>query len=167
MKSHEEYMREAILLSAQSIEEGGGPFAALIVDSKTGEVIGRGKNRVTLHSDPTAHGEVEAIRDAGKNTGMHEFAHGVLYTSSEPCPGCLLETVFNAGITEIYFGNGIEDAAAIGFADDHNWHILDTTARDIIQRAGGTMTQLLRDEALEVFKAWHTKPDKVEYYRAT
>ncbi len=163
--AHEEHMREAIALSIQSVAEGGGPFGAVIVDSKTGNVIGRGKNRVTIHHDPTAHGEVVAIRDACKNTERNELANCVLYTSAEPCPGCLVESIFNAGIKEIYYGNTVTDAAKIGFADDKNWEILQTTAQQMIEKAGGTMQQLLRDEAQAGFNAWTEKMDKVEYYK--
>lgn len=157
-------MREAIALSIKSVEEGGGPFGAVIVDLKTGEIIGRGKNCVTVHSDPTAHGEIEAIRDAGKRTKRTELTACALYTSAEPCPGCMIETLFNAGITEIYYGNSIADAAVIGFADEKNWTVLQTSASELIDKVGGTFKQLLRDEAQAGFNAWTEKKDKVEYY---
>jgi tRNA(Arg) A34 adenosine deaminase TadA len=162
--NHEAYMLEAITLSIESVHEGGGPFGAVIVDSKTGAVIGRGKNRVTLHNDPTAHGEVEAIRHAAKNTGRTELSECILYTSAEPCPGCFFESVFNAGIKEIYFGNSVAAAAEIGFADDKNWALLLTTPATVMKKVGGTIEQLLQEKALEGFVAWKNKKDKVEYY---
>lgn len=159
-------MREAIALSIESVEEGGGPFGAVIVDSKTGEVIGRGKNRVTLHHDPTAHGEIVAIRDACKNMQRDDLVDCVLYTSAEPCPGCLVESLFNAGMKEMYYGNSVADATAIGFADNKNWAILQTTAQEMLKKAGATMTQILRDEAQAGFNVWKQKMDKIEYYKA-
>lgn len=161
---YEEYMREAIRLSIESVHEGGGPFGSVIVDLNTNRIIGSGKNRVTLHNDPTAHGEIEAIRDAGRNTSRNNFSDCILFTSAEPCPGCLLETIFNAGIKEIYYGNSVQAAATVGFADDKNWQLLETTAMAIVEKAGGVLKQLLQDEAQAGFHAWKEKQDKVEYY---
>lgn len=58
----EAFMREAILLSIESVANGGGPFGAVIV--KDGEIIASRSNSVTLDNDPTAHAEVNAIRAA-------------------------------------------------------------------------------------------------------
>ncbi|MCE4943598.1 nucleoside deaminase [Streptomyces albulus] len=60
---HREFMAEAVALATESVEEGwGGPFGAVI--TRGDEIIARGQNRVLLTADPTAHGEVEAIRKA-------------------------------------------------------------------------------------------------------
>jgi tRNA(Arg) A34 adenosine deaminase TadA len=166
MKDHEEYMREAIDLSVESVAEGGGPFGAIIVDVKTGEVVGRGKNRVVINNDPVAHGEIEAIRNACKNINGTNLVGCVLYTSAEPCPGCLVETLFNAGIKDIYYGNSVEDAANVGFADDKNWAIIQASAQEIMQKAGGTLTQILSHEAQRGFKAWQEKKNRIDYYQA-
>ncbi|GIG01597.1 nucleoside deaminase [Catellatospora citrea] len=60
---HKELLAEAVRMAAESVERGwGGPFGAVI--ARDGEIIARGQNRVLLTGDPTAHGEVEAIRKA-------------------------------------------------------------------------------------------------------
>jgi guanine deaminase len=85
MASQKEYMKRAIDLSRSNIERGlGGPFGAVIV--KDGKVIGEGWNKVTSNNDPTAHAEVEAIREACKNLGNFDLSGAEIYTSCEPCP---------------------------------------------------------------------------------
>ena len=60
--NHQENLMKAINLSKKSIDAGSSPFGAIIVDQQ-GNVIGEGHNRVVLDNDPTAHGEVMAIRN--------------------------------------------------------------------------------------------------------
>ena len=57
-----EYMRLAAVMAEESVANGGGPFGAVIV--RDGEIVGRGANSVTIDNDPTAHAEVNAIRNA-------------------------------------------------------------------------------------------------------
>ena len=59
-----EFMKRAIELSIQNINKGGGPFACVIV--RDNNIVGEGSNKVTSTNDPTAHGEVVAIREACK-----------------------------------------------------------------------------------------------------
>ena len=92
----------------------GGPFGAVVV--KDGVIIGRGHNRVIANADPTAHGEIEAIRDACKNTNSHNLSGSVLYTTYYPCPMCL-GAILWARIEKVYYCFTSEDAAAIGFDD--------------------------------------------------
>ncbi len=166
MNNHEQWMKRAIELSIESVAEGGGPFGAVIVDKATGKIIGEGKNRVAINYDPTAHGEIEAIRNAGTNTKRLEFNNCVLYTSAEPCVGCLTEILFNAEIKEIYYGNSVEDATKAGFADQPNWDALESSAMDVCKKAGASISQIMQKEAQEGFVAWDKKTDKTEYYKA-
>lgn len=80
-------MREAILLSVESVARGGGPFGAVIV--KDGEIIASRSNSVTLDNDPTAHAEINAIRAACRALDTFNLDGCVIYTSCEPCPMCL------------------------------------------------------------------------------
>jgi len=81
------YMRLAIEESLKSIDNGGGPFGAVIV--KDGEVVARASNSVTIDNDPTAHAEVNAIRKACKKLGTFNLSGCEIYASCEPCPMCL------------------------------------------------------------------------------
>ncbi|MEG1587102.1 MAG: nucleoside deaminase, partial [Bacteroidales bacterium] len=82
-----EFMQKAIELSIENVEKGGGPFGAIIV--KGDEIIASGTNRVTADHDPTAHAEVNAIRNACKKLNTFDLSGCVIYSSCEPCPMCL------------------------------------------------------------------------------
>jgi len=94
----------------------GGPFGACVV--KDGKVIGKGSNHVLSNNDPTAHAEIEAIRDACKNINTYDLKDCELYTSCYPCPMCLSAIIW-ANIKMVYYGNYKEDATKIGFRDDY------------------------------------------------
>ena len=81
------FMREAIRLADESVLRGGGPFGAVIV--KDGEIIAGSSNSVTIDQDPTAHAEVNTIREACRKLGTFDLTGCTIYTSCEPCPMCL------------------------------------------------------------------------------
>ena len=151
-----EMMREAIRLSAESVKNGGGPFGAVI--AKDGEIISGTSNSVTLLNDPTAHAEVTCIREACRKLGTFDLSGYKIYSSCEPCPMCL-SAIYWAGISRIYYGNTKQDAEHIHFGDKF---IYDEIAKPYDKRSI-PMKILMRDEALEAFKAWEEKEDKVEY----
>ena len=151
-----EYMREAIRLADESVKNGGGPFGAGIV--KDGEIIAGSANSVTLDNDPTAHAEVNTIRQACKKLGTFDLSDCVIYTSCEPCPMCL-GAIYWAHIKCIYYGNTKKDAADINFADDFIYKELEQRK----EKRFVPLISLLRNEALKTFRAWEAKQDKVEY----
>ncbi|MBQ8957963.1 MAG: nucleoside deaminase [Bacteroidales bacterium] len=151
-----EYMREAIHLANESVKNGGGPFGAVIV--RNGEIIAGSANSVTLDTDPTAHAEVNTIRQACKQLGTFDLSDCVIYTSCEPCPMCL-GAIYWARIEKVFYGNTKKDAAEIDFADDFIYKELEQP----IGERSVPFIPLLREEAIETFKAWQQKEDKVEY----
>ncbi len=153
---HNQFMAEAIILSKKSLLSGGGPFGAIVV--KNGEIIGIGKNNVTIGNDPTAHAEIVAIRDACKKISDFQLSGCIIYSSCEPCPMCL-SAIYWAQIKEIYFANTRKDAADIGFQDDF---IYEEIKKPLKKRAI-PCKQVGRDSALEAFRLWMKKNDKVEY----
>jgi tRNA(Arg) A34 adenosine deaminase TadA len=155
--NEDDLMRRAIALSRQGMEGGaGGPFGAVV--ALDGQVIAEGWNQVTSTNDPTAHAEIVALRRACAALGRFELRGAVLYTSCEPCPMCLAAAYW-ARVDAVVFGNAREDAAAIGFDDQV---IYDEVAKPLEARSL-PMRRLLQAEALEVFRQWATKPDKVPY----
>ena len=153
----ENFMREAIRLSIDSMRAGnGGPFGAVIV--KDGKIIARGFNKVTSTNDPTAHAEVVAIREACVALGSFQLAGCEIYTSCEPCPMCL-GAIYWARPDKMYFANTKSDAAAIGFDDQF---IYNEIKLKIADRHLHT-EQLLHDEAIIAFNEWQQKTDKIEY----
>ena len=153
---NEEFLLEAIRLADESIANGGGPFAAVVV--KDGEIVGRGNNRVTLNNDPTAHAEVQAIRDACSNLGDFQLTGCELYVNCEPCPMCMAAAYW-ARLDAIYFAAGAADAAEAGFDDVliRNEIVLAPAERQL------PMRQLLREQALATFSRWKAMEDKIEY----
>ena len=149
-------MRKAIALSVKNIENGGGPFGAVIV--KDGKIIATGVNRVTAHTDPTAHAEVNAIRKAAKKLGTFDLSGCEIYSSCEPCPMCL-GAIYWAHLDKLYYGNSKTDAKAIGFDDSF---IYDEIELKPEKRKVKTV-KFLHDEAIKAFKLWSEKPDKIEY----
>jgi len=152
----DEFMRRAIRLSLANVKKGGGPFGAVIV--KNGKIISTGVNRVTVHNDPTAHAEVQAIRTAAKKLKTFDLSGCEIYSSCEPCPMCL-SAVYWSRISRIYYGNTKRDAAKAGFRDDFIYRELGKTPG----KRKLKITQHLRDEALMSFEMWELSDNKTEY----
>ena len=108
------FMQRAIELSIESINSGGGPFGSVIV--KGNEIISEGMNRVTVNNDPTAHGEITAIRQACKKLNKFDLSGYELYTNCEPCPMCL-SAIYWSHINKVYYANTRDDAQKIDFDD--------------------------------------------------
>jgi tRNA(Arg) A34 adenosine deaminase TadA len=149
-------MSKAIDLSIENVKQGGGPFGAVIV--KNGKIVASGVNRVTANNDPTAHAEVNAIRKACKKLKTFDLSDCVIYTSCEPCPMCL-GAIYWAHIGHIYYGNTKDDAKKIGFDDSFIYSELEMRKED---RKLNT-TQLLSDEAIQVFEKWDSFENKTKY----
>ena len=151
------FMQEAILLANEGmIANTGGPFGTVVV--KDGKIIGRGNNRVTSTNDPTAHAEVVAIRDACKNLGSFQLKGCEIYTTCEPCPMCL-GAIYWARPSKLYYGCSKKDAADIGFDDAFIYHEIKLP----LQERKIQFIQLLREEALESFKEWKAKDNRISY----
>lgn len=154
-KTDLKFMRKAIAISKKSVENGGGPFGAVIV--KDGVVVASSNNQVTKNNDPTAHAEVMAIRKACKKLNTFDLSGCVLYASCEPCPMCL-SAMYWAHI-RYFYANQKEDAKSIGFDDQFIYEELDKP----VSKRFMPREQILRDEAMEVFRMWTEKEDKIEY----
>jgi len=155
-KTSNDFMREAIALSVKNIDNGGGPFGAVIV--KNGEVIAHGVNRVTSNNDPTAHAEVMAIREAASKLGTFDLAGCEIYSSCEPCPMCL-GAIYWAHLDKLYYGNTKSDAKEIDFDDSFIYDELELPKE---KRKIPTI-QILKEEAIKAFEKWKNKEDKIEY----
>ena len=151
-----ELMRRAIELSKMSVQNGGGPFGAVIACN--GKIVAEGSNCVTIDCDPTAHAEVSTIRKACKALKTFDLSGCEIYTSCEPCPMCF-GAIYRAHLDKIYMGNDRKDAAKIGFDDDFIYQEIALTP----EKREKPSEILLRDEALEAFRMWEEKEDKTEY----
>ena len=151
----ENYLAEAVALAESSVEQGGGPFGALVV--KEGKVIGRGSNCVTLSNDPTAHAEVVAIREACKTIDDFSLAGATLYASCEPCPMCL-SAIYWSRLDKVVYAATRDDAAAAGFDDGVIARELQLPPDERRLRM-----QYVKIDGAPPFDKWREKADKVAY----
>jgi guanine deaminase len=151
------HLLHAVDLSrARMLANLGGPFGAVIV--RDGEIIAEGWNEVTSSNDPTAHGEVTAIRRACEKLGTFSLKGATIYSSCEPCPMCL-SAIYWARLDRLVFANTRQQAAAIGFDDEF---LYQEVPKPIAERSIPT-EHLALSEADEVFDMWMKKADKIEY----
>ena len=150
------FMARAIELSIASASTIGGPFGSVVV--KDNKIISEGSNKVTSLNDPTAHAEIVAIRNACQILRTFNLSGCEIYTTCEPCPMCL-SAIYWARIDKIYYANTREDAKNIDFDDSF---IYLEVAKKINERKI-EMKQMSREEALEAFKIWKNKEDKIKY----
>ncbi len=156
MENNEKFMRLAIKKSLESVDNGGGPFGAVVV--KDGEVVAVASNSVTIDNDPTAHAEVNAIRMACKKLGTFDLSGCEIYASCEPCPMCLA-SIYWARIGKLYYANTKVDADKIGFSDSF---IYEEFAKPESERSI-KVVKMLRNEAIKAFENWEKKEDKIDY----
>lgn len=156
---HAKFLRRAIELSAKASLEysTGGVFGAVVV--KDNRIVSEGMNRVVASHDPTWHAEMEAIRLACITLQSFKLTGCTLYTAAEPCPMCLA-TSYWAAIESIIYGATVDDALKYGNFDDSYIYkelALPADKRKIV------MKQMLREEAVAVWKKYHVKADRVQY----
>lgn len=151
------FLRRAVALARTGMRANeGGPFGSVVV--RAGRVVGRGWNRVLASHDPTAHAEVEAIRDAGRRLRRFDLSDCEIYASCEPCPMCL-SAIYWAGIRRVVYANTAAEAAAIGFADQFIY-------QELGRAAGRRKLKAVRVTdagARRLFEEWAAKPDKTPY----
>jgi guanine deaminase len=157
---HREFMRRAVANSRMAGVEKrtGGAFGAVIVDS-AGRVVADGSNHVVSNFDPTWHGEMEAIRTACARLKALKLDGCLLYTSAEPCPMCLAAAYW-AGLDGIVFAANVADSKQYGGFDDA--FIYEQFAKPVEDRSVPQI-QMLRDEAVKVWKEYAALPDQVPY----
>jgi tRNA(adenine34) deaminase len=97
----EDYMRRALELAARAEQESEVPVGAVVV--LDGEVVGEGWNRPIAAMDPTAHAEIQALRDAAKRVGNYRLTGATLYVTLEPCDMCV-GAMFHARIARVVYG---------------------------------------------------------------
>lgn len=151
------FLRRAVAISRERMIGGfGGPFGAVVV--RDGRILAEGWNEVTSAKDPTAHGEVVAIRRACAAVGDFALRGATIYSSCEPCPMCLA-AIYWSRIGRLVYANTRADAAGIGFDDEYLYREVAQAphARDM------ATLHLPLEEARAVFVEWAEKPDKIEY----
>jgi tRNA(Arg) A34 adenosine deaminase TadA len=100
--NHEYFMDVALEQARAELGKGGRPIGSVIV--KDGKIVGQGINTVVADKNPSAHAEVEAIRDACSKLGTLDLSGSTLYTTMEPCPACLATAILEAKIKRVVLG---------------------------------------------------------------
>ena len=151
------FMRRAIALATENVQAGlGGPFAALIV--RDGQIVAEAANSVTTTNDPTAHGEVNAIRKACAALASFSLSGCEIYSSCEPCPMCLA-AIYWARLDAVHFACSQQDAAKAGFDDAFLYEEFRKNAEERSMRT----SQFLQEEGWEPFATWQASLAKVDY----
>jgi tRNA(adenine34) deaminase len=109
-RSDELWMEEALRSAQRALEGGEVPVGAVVVCD--GRIIGRGWNRNLTDNDPTAHAEIVALRDAGRNLGNHRLSDCDLFATIEPCAMCA-GALIHARIRRLVYGADDPKAGAV------------------------------------------------------
>lgn len=110
--THEDYMSEAMKEAEKAVANGNAPFGVVVIDNETGEIIWRDHDRVKELMDPTAHGEVNAVRGLCQKQGNLSLDNTTFYATSEPCATCLSSMV-KAKVPFSYYGAETEEDASL------------------------------------------------------
>lgn len=108
---HEEVMKLALEEAELAVREGNAPFACVVLDNN-GSVAIKDHDRVKELTDPTAHGEVNAIRALCKRLNTLSLREYTFYTTSEPCPTCMTAMI-KAKVQKVYYGAKTEETASL------------------------------------------------------
>jgi guanine deaminase len=149
-------LARAIKAALDGMENGGGPFGAVI--ARNGDVVSESFNKVVLRHDPTAHAEILAIREASEKLQTHDLSDCTLYSSCEPCPMCL-GAIYWSGIRRVFFACDRYDAEGAGFSDRliYDELMLDPEARKI------AFIRLDDEGGKKIFKTWDNLENKIPY----
>ena len=105
------FIERAFLMRQLALDAGDQGYGAIVV--RDGRVVGQAPSRVITRSDPTAHAEMEAIRDAATRLGERNLSGCVLFSSSHPCPMCEAAAYW-ANVERMVWGQAARDAGAPG-----------------------------------------------------
>ena len=134
----------------------GGPFGAAVID-KDGTILSVTSNSVLGDHDPTAHAEVNAIREACKAKGSHDLTGCVIYATGHPCPMCLSAIIW-ANIKTVYYGCTPADAEEIGFRDDFIYNFIQDGLQD---ETVLKISEKNRHECLTLFREYHEQAREI------
>jgi tRNA(Arg) A34 adenosine deaminase TadA len=142
------WMRHALDLAQRAqYQDDEIPVGAVIVSAE-GELLGEGWNRNISESDPTAHAEVVAMRNAGAKVGNYRLLGTTLYVTLEPCPMCAMAMI-HARVGRVVFGASDPKTGAAGSVFDllgdprHN-HRVEVQGGVLAEEAGQRLTNYFR-----------------------
>jgi guanine deaminase len=146
--SDQQWMQQAIQKTREGIQAGQSPFGALIV--KGDRVVVCAHNTVWKDKDPTAHAEVNAIRQACRKLETIDLSDCVLYSTCEPCPMCL-SAIHWSKLKSVTFGASIADAEKAGFSE------LTISAQEMVKRGQSPLkvkSGVMAEQCRALFDEW-------------
>lgn len=139
-----EFMQMAKDRAMETSNQGlGGPFGCAII--KDGKLVCVASNSVLADKDPTAHGEMNAIRKACKILNTYDLSGCELLTTGYPCPMCL-SAIMWANIKKVYYGCNCKDAEKIGFRDDFIYNYIKNPDSQVLD-----LEEMDREDCLVLF----------------
>ena len=151
LMNHNDYMQIALDELHAGVKSGLNPVGSIIVRHKDGEIIGRGRNLVPIHNDPTAHAEVTAIRQACDHSGMPKLTDCTLYTTLEPCPMCCW-AILTAGIEQLVLGARLTVIKKVNYGDYTVENLVAMTNANITITTG-----IREEECARLRSAWELR----------
>ena len=151
-----DFAQRTIDLAQRNVEEGGRPFATVIVED--GEVLAESPNRVAQTRDPTAHAEILAIRDACTKLGTEHLTRSTIYVLAQPCPMCL-GALYYCSPDEVVFLTTRESYAP-HYVDDRKYFELDTFYDEFTKPWHQRRLPMRfdeRDAAVDVYRRWQER----------
>ena len=148
-----DFIRRTIELALSNVEQGGRPFACLIV--KDGAILAEGVNRVAQTHDPTAHAEICAIREAAAKLQSETFAGCEFYILAHPCPMCLA-AMYYCSPDRVVFVTSREEYSQY-YVDDRKYFTLSNFYDEIAtpwDRRALPMSHEPHPDAIEVYRRW-------------
>ena len=145
-------LRSTVEWASALARDGRGPFVGVV--ARESVVIGVGVNTVVEQWDPTAHGEISAVRDATRRAGSLDLRGGVVYSNAEPCALCMLAAA-SAGVDEMAFAAGRELVPREMDPDmDRTSRLIDAVSGALAMRTRRVDIGLTRDELSAPFAAF-------------
>lgn len=148
-----DFAQRTVDLARKNVEEGGRPFATVIV--KDGQVLAESPNMVAQTSDPTAHAETLAVREACTTLGTEHLLGCTVYVLANPCPMCL-GALYYCSPDEVVFLTQREEYEPY-YVDDRKYFELSTFYAEFAkdwQERRLPMRHEPHTEALDVYRAW-------------
>ena len=144
----ERWMRHALALAERAEREDDEIPVGAVVIGPDGDIVGEGWNRNITEHDPTAHAEINAMRQAGKRLGNHRLVGCTLYVTLEPCAMCAMAMV-HARIARLVFGAGDPKTGAAGgvfdlLGDPRHNHQVQVHAGILAEKAGTSLSNYFR-----------------------
>lgn len=141
------FMRRALMLAGRAEAAGEIPVGAVLTD-KVGNILGEGWNRPISANDPTAHAEIQAIRQASQTLGNYRLADSTLYVTLEPCPMCA-GAILHSRIGRLVFGASDYKTGAVGsrfhlFEDYKMNHLLEIRGGVLQEECAGKISTFFR-----------------------